>query len=133
MEQAPAAAQPQAPAAAAAVAPAAILPQPFVEDPAGYLVAIASQLPSRQGLAQLAGPIGQWFIGGHDGCHMVAHQYLQAAAVQLRAEAMASPVVVSANAQQVVMEEEMMKTQNQYDVLEVRRASLCLGFDGGVH
>ncbi|KAL3909661.1 MAG: hypothetical protein SGILL_008001, partial [Bacillariaceae sp.] len=113
-----------------------MLPPAFVEDPARFLNQIASQPPSRQGMAALAGPIAKWFVTAsprksvvdsagdddttassiHPAVHVASH-YLRAAAVQLRENA---PLVAD-------MEQEMAKTKNQYEVLEAvgAAATLC--------
>jgi hypothetical protein len=88
-----------------------LLPPAFVEDPTAYLISVASQPPSRHALAQLAGPVAAWFsssAGAVGGATLVANIYLQAAAVQLRDDAAVGDV-----------EQEMMRTQQQYEILEV--------------
>lgn len=136
------------PAAAAAGAGAAggvsslVLPPAFVEDPAGYLTDVASQRPSRRGMASLAGAVAKWFVaaapqsmmetmmgaasgGGaaaedeapHPAVHVSSH-YLRAAAVQLQD---------GINQTAGNVEQEMVKTKHQYEVLEAvgAAATLC--------
>jgi hypothetical protein len=88
-----------------------LLPPAFVQDPAAYLISVASQPLSRHGLAQLAGPVAAWFsssAGASGGAILVANLYLQAVAVQLRNDAAVLDV-----------EQEMLRTQQQYEILEV--------------
>mmetsp|Transcript_23004 Transcript_23004/g.42723 ORF Transcript_23004/g.42723 Transcript_23004/m.42723 type:complete len:511 (-) Transcript_23004:308-1840(-) len=107
-----------------------VLPQGFLQDPAVFLTSLASQPPSRQGLAALAGPISKWFIAAaprtiispedasssHPAAQ-VAGLYLQAASVQLRDDARAGDDV----------QQEMATTQHQYETLEAvgAAATLC--------
>jgi hypothetical protein len=109
-----------------------ILPQGFIEDPALFLSSIASQQPSRQGLASLSGPVAKWFVsaaprtligsGGQQGpathhpASQVACLYLQAAAVQLRDDSRIAGDV----------EQEMVKAKNQYEILEAVGAAAAL-------
>jgi hypothetical protein len=120
------------------MAPAAqqqlLLPQSFVVDPATFLASIASQAPSRHALAQLAGPVAAWFVAASPASEQVANVYLQAASVQLRelnddstastaaatAHSNAASVKVGVGVGAVDIEQEMIRTQQQYEVLEVR-------------
>jgi hypothetical protein len=113
-----------------------VLPPAFVEDPAGYLTRIASARPSRQGISMLAGAIAKWFVGAapksvmdaamangdgtalaalHPAVHVASH-YLRAAAVQLQDSTSAAGN----------MEQEMIKTKSQYEVLEALGAAATL-------
>jgi hypothetical protein len=89
-------------------AAAEVPPTSLVQDPAAYLVKIASQAPSRQAMSQLAGPVAAWFSTQPGTAAPVANLYLQAAAVQLRE-----------NVQVGDIEQEMLRTQQQYEILEV--------------
>lgn len=102
-----------------------LLPQSFVMDPAEFLVGIASQPPSRQGFAQLAGPVAAWFIAASPASEQVANVYLQAAAVQLR-EPDNTSVAASLGGRVAVGDaehEEMLRTQQEFEILEVRTLS----------
>jgi hypothetical protein len=94
-----------------------LLPHAFVQDPAAYLASVASQPPSRYALAQLAGPVAAWFsssAGAAAGAALVANLYLQAVSVQLQDDAAVGDV-----------EQEMLRTQQQYEILEVSVRGVC--------
>lgn len=127
------------PAAAAnnnrAAAEALTLPPAFIEDPAAFLLKIASQKPTREGLAKLAGPVAKWFVsaGGkvdttNGAATQVAPLYLQAAANQLQEMGGGMMATTTNNNDPAAMQQEMAKTKNQYETLEavgVVAASLC--------
>jgi hypothetical protein len=105
-----------------------MLPPKFVQDPGTYLAEVASMPPSLAGMAALAGPVAGWFTTSLnpfsnvvDAFHSddstapdapqrgMASVYLQAAAVQLR-----DTDVKLGN-----VDAEMIRTKQQYEVLEV--------------
>jgi hypothetical protein len=119
----------------------ALLPTSFVEDPAGYLASIASQSPSRLAFTKLAGQVASFIASGQGvgtgGGAMVppadsttttaggvgairndnstppisqiASLYLQAAATQLLGDVAVGDI-----------DQEMIRAQQQYEILEVR-------------
>jgi hypothetical protein len=117
-----------------------MLPTSFIEDPAGYLASIASQSPSRVGFTKLAGQVASFIASGQGlgtggvmaplvdsttnaGCvvganhndnstppiSQIASLYLQAAATQLLGDVAVGDI-----------DQEMMRAQQQYEILEVR-------------
>jgi hypothetical protein len=113
-----------------------VLPPAFIEDPAEYLTSVSNQQPSRHGLAQIAGAIAKWFVAAAPKSFIdaalkndegtaaeerhpvvyVARHYLQAAAVQLQYN----------NQTTGSIEQEMLKTKYQYEVLEAVGAAAAL-------
>jgi hypothetical protein len=98
-----------------------MLPPKFVHDPGTYLAEVASMPPSRQTMAALAGPVAGWFTANSSNngpettsfsdARGVASVYLQAASVQLKdTEVKVGDV-----------EQEMIRTKQQYEILEVRK------------
>jgi hypothetical protein len=120
---------PAAPAAdgSASALSSMMLPPKFVQDSGSYLATVSSRPPSRQAMAALAGPVANWFSGNNNNNNGsessssaaavdatlqqgVASVYLQAASVQLKdTEVKVGDV-----------EQEMVRTKQQYEVLEVR-------------
>ena len=97
-----------------------MLPAAFVEDPAGFLASIASQQPSRAATSHLAGPVAA-FLGQQEpfvgttppptetpSSSQIAALYLQAAAKQLAGDVKVGD-----------MEQEMIRAQQHYEILEV--------------
>jgi hypothetical protein len=113
------------------------LPNDFVNDPAMYLTSIASEYPSRQGLASLAGAVARWFVSASpDGsaaadpgspATQVAGLYLQAAAVQLRDRPSGGGGRVASRGSSADVEQEMIQTRCRYETLEAvgAAATLC--------
>jgi hypothetical protein len=106
-----------------------LLPPAFSQDPAAYLASVAAQPTSRQALSQLAGPVAAWIANpgsnlaflhlqqpagpaaawiANPGSNL-AFLYLQAAAKQLIGDVKVGDV-----------EQEMIRAQQQYEILEVR-------------
>jgi hypothetical protein len=120
------------PAAPAPVRPpsasALLLPPSFVQDPAAYLVSIALESPSPQGLAQLAGSVAAWFQSPASAqkASQVANIYLQATAKQLKHHSMGT---AAAGGDARLEEIEMIQTQQRYEVMEVRSLMFLLDLD----
>lgn len=84
------------------------LPPAFSQDPAAYLASVAAQSTSRQALSQLAGSVAAWIANPPEGSSNLAFLYLQAASKQLIGDVKVGDV-----------EQEMMRTQQQHEILEV--------------
>ena len=110
-----------------------VLPPAFLEDPAGFLASVASQAPSRTATAQLAGPVASFLSQGQGHgapvtaastsatsaetpggqSSQIAAMYLQAAAKQLVGDIRVGD-----------MEQEMLRAQQHYEILEVSLKSM---------
>jgi hypothetical protein len=93
----------------------------FVEDPISYLASLAGP-PSQQAFGGLAGSVALWIGSQLPGSPdlgpqgLVASLYLQAASMQL----------LLGDAQVGDFEQEMLRTQQQYEILEVRYDTIQL-------
>lgn len=102
--------------------PSSLLPSEFIQDPAAYLAAVASEPQSHEALRRLAGSVALWFQtpASAQAASQVASFYLQAAATQLRFENSDNSAMAMAGLGRRMEDIEMLHNQQKYEVIEVR-------------